>query len=89
MHRYRLWNAAAHGSVILSLVFFVLFLLDRFNPSMDFLGSDQSAWLLLLFCLCSLANGVISAVNLYRRDRAQHKRELREHQLTQQTRYKQ
>ncbi len=71
MRQYRLWNAASHGSIVMSVVFIVLFIIDRFNPSMDFLGSEQSDWLLLLFCLFSLSNGVLSAASLLRREQKQ------------------
>ncbi len=78
MKKHRLWNAASHGSTIMSVVFIVLFIIDRYNPSMDFLGSEQSDWLLLVFCLLSLVNGILSALNLFRRDKAQYMREERQ-----------
>lgn len=81
MKKHRLWNAVSHGSTVMSIVFIVLFIIDRVNPSMDFLGSEQSDWLLLLFCLFSLANGVLSAISLFKRDKAQYIRE--EHQREQ------
>lgn len=80
MKNYMLRNAASHSSIVLSIVFIVLFVIDRVNPSMDFLGSEQSDWLLVLFCICSLTNGVITAANLYRRNNALYKREHSEHE---------
>ena len=79
MKKHKVWNAVAHGSIVLSFVFIVLFAIDRFNPSMEFLGSEQSDWLLLLFCLCSLTNGIFSAASLFQRNRLRHKREQQEH----------
>lgn len=68
MKKYRLWNVAAHGNIVLSIVFIVLFVIDRFNPSMEFLGSEQSDWLLLIYCIVGLTNGIISAARLMRHD---------------------
>lgn len=70
----RLWAAAANGSIILGITFTVLFVIDRFNPSMDFLGSEQSDWLLLALCLTSIVNGLISALWVAHRAALQKKR---------------
>ncbi len=67
MKSHALKNAASHSSIVLSVVFIVLFVIDRFNPSMDFLGSEQSDWLLLLFCVCSLTNGILMAASLLKK----------------------
>lgn len=75
MRKHRLWSAASHGTIVLGIAFTVLFVIDRFNPSMDFLGSEQSDWLLLLFCIFSLTDGVMSAASLIRRRKAQYSRE--------------
>ena len=74
MKKHRLWGIAAHGSAVMSVVFIVLFVLDRFNPAMEFIGSEQGHWLLLIFCLISLADGLFSAVSLFRREEKQHMR---------------
>lgn len=66
MKKYRLWNVFSHGSIVLSVAFLVLFIIDRINPAMEFIGSDQGDWLLLLFCITALVNGVMSAVHLFR-----------------------
>lgn len=60
MRRHRLWNMLCHASIVLSTVFVVLFVADRCNPAMEFLGSNASDWLMLLFCLSALGNGCIS-----------------------------
>lgn len=68
MKKYRLWNAFAHGSIVLSAAFLVLFVLDRVNPAMGFIGSDQGDWLLLCFCVTALVNGIITAAHIFRRE---------------------
>ena len=68
MKKYRLWNVVSHGSIVLSVVFLVLFIIDRINPAMGFIGSDQGDWLLLLFCITALVNGIITAAYLFRRE---------------------
>lgn len=75
MRKYQIWNIAAHSSIVMSSVFIILFIIDRCNPSMDFLGSEQSDYLLLLFCLCSLSNGLISAVKLFGRSETRYEQE--------------
>lgn len=67
--RHRIWNLLSHADIILSGMFLVFFCIDRVNPAMDFLGSALSKWLLLLFILCALGNGVCSAVHLFRKKR--------------------
>ena len=67
--KHRIWNLFAHASVILSGMFCVFFCIDRVNPAMDFLGSALSKWLLLLFSICALVNGVCAAVHLFRREK--------------------
>lgn len=64
MRRHRFWNVLCHASIVLSGVFLVLFVLDRFNPAMEFLGSNPGDWLLLLFCLSAMGNGCITAAYL-------------------------
>lgn len=57
-----------HASIVLSTVFVVLFVADRCNPAMEFLGSNASDWLMLLFCLSALGNGCITAAYLFSRE---------------------
>lgn len=68
MRKYRVWNAFCHGSIVLSVVFLVLFVIDRINPAMGFLGSDQGDWLLLAFSVSALGNGLLTAANLIKRE---------------------
>lgn len=67
MRKYKLWNTVSHASIILSVVFLVFFVIDRFNPAMSFIGCDLSDWLLMIFCVFALTNGILSAAHLFRR----------------------
>jgi hypothetical protein len=76
MKRYRVWNVFCHGSVVLSVAFTVLFVIDRINPAMGFLGSDQGDWLLLAFCIMALVNGIMTAIYLFKRENRAIRREM-------------
>lgn len=76
MRKHRLWNVLCHGSIVLSVVFLVLFIIDRINPAMGFLGSDQGDWLLLALCVSALANGILTAANLIKRENHALKRDV-------------
>lgn len=69
MKKCRIWNAFSHGTIVLSVVLLVLFVIDRINPAMGFIGSDQGDWLLLLFSVTALVNGSITAAHLFKRER--------------------
>ncbi|MCE5234734.1 MAG: hypothetical protein ABFC62_11375 [Clostridiaceae bacterium] len=66
MKRYGLWIVLTHATIVLSIVFFVFFCIDRVNPAMEFIGSDISDWLLGAFCLIALASSIFAAVHLYK-----------------------
>lgn len=63
--KQRIWFLCAHSSIILSVAFLVLFSIDRVNPAMEFLGSEQSDWMLLCYCIVTIVSGTLSAINLY------------------------
>ena len=63
--RDKLWEVISHATIVLSVVFLVFFVIDRFNPAMEFIGSDISDWLLGAFCVIALWNGITSAAYLY------------------------
>ena len=70
MRQYKLWNFAAHACIVLGIVFLVFFVIDRINPYMNFLGSDQTDILILIFSLVSILNGVLTAVKLFKRNQS-------------------
>lgn len=49
-----------HGTVILSLMFLVFLILDRFNPLMNFVKNDISSVLLALLCTSVIARSVLA-----------------------------
>lgn len=62
----------AHGAIVMSLSVLVLLVLDGVNSAMEFIGSTQGHWLLLLFAVVTLLNGISSSVYLSREKK--HKR---------------
>lgn len=76
MKKYRLWNVFCHSSIELSVVFLILFVIDRINPAMGFIGSDHGDWLLLAFCVTALVNGLLTAAHLFKRENQARKREM-------------
>lgn len=57
-----------HTVVILSGLFIILTIADRFNPTMGFINNDISKALLLLLCVLSTAAGAL----LIRENRRSH-----------------
>lgn len=57
----------AHGTVIFSLILIVLLVVDRLNPTMDFLGNDMAKLGILLLCVCGLLSSVIHLASAKRK----------------------
>lgn len=76
MGKQRFWGFLAHTSIIVGTMFVIFFVIDRFNPAMEFLSSSISKWLILFFAVCSIGNGLFAAVFLFQRQkRHEEKRE--------------
>ena len=75
MKKYKLWDILCHSSIELSAVFLILFVIARINPAMGFIGSDQGDWLLLVFCASALANGLLTAAYLFKRENQSRRRD--------------
>ena len=69
MNKQRFWGFLAHTSIIIGMMLVIFFVIDRFNPAMEFLSSNISKWLILLFALCSILNGLFSAVFLFQKQK--------------------
>ena len=50
----------AHGTVIFSLILIVLLIVDRLNPTMDFLGNDMAKLFVFLLCVCGILSSLFS-----------------------------
>ncbi|MBR4500287.1 MAG: hypothetical protein IKP22_00135 [Clostridia bacterium] len=57
MNKARVFSS--HLTVILSLVFTVFLILDRFNPLMNFVDNSISRWLLGALCLSGIAQSIL------------------------------
>ena len=69
MNKQRFWGFLAHTSIIVGMMLVIFFVIDRFNPAMEFLTSNISKWLILLFAVCAILNGLFSAVFLFQKQR--------------------
>ncbi len=58
----RLIRILPHGTIVLSAMFITFWILDIYNPRMNFLDSVASKKLLLIFCILSLLNAIITVV---------------------------
>lgn len=65
----RTWGFFAHTNIIVGMMFVVFFVIDRFNPAMEFLTSSLSKWLILVLALCAIVNGLFAAVFLFQRQK--------------------
>ena len=67
----RVWGFFAHTGIIVGMMFVVFFVIDRYNPAMEFLTSSISKWLILCLAIVSVFDGVFSAAMLYRKQKRQ------------------
>lgn len=62
----RLQSILSHICFILSLMLITLLVVDRFNPSMDFINNDLSKLMLLVLCVCAAVLSVLRIVHSHR-----------------------
>lgn len=55
----RLIRILPHVTIILSAMFITLWFLDKYNPLMNFLDSDLSNTLLMVFCILSMITAIV------------------------------
>jgi len=60
------WEMLSHLNIILGGMFVTFFIIDRFNPAMNFLTSELSRWMILALALAAAAQGVVGAIELHR-----------------------
>ena len=63
----KLWGAVGHAAIVLGAAFVVLLILDLYNPMMEYLTGLTGRVFLGVFCLCAIANGVLTVRHLLRR----------------------
>ena len=56
----------SHGCFILAMALITLLIVDRFNPSMDFINNDFTKLLMLLLCVFAGIIGITTAVQSHR-----------------------
>jgi hypothetical protein len=56
----RLIRILPHITIILSAMFITFWILDKYNPMMNFITSDISNALLLAFCISSLITAILA-----------------------------
>lgn len=56
----RLVRILPHVTIVLSLMFITFWVLDIYNPLMNFISSDLSKILLLVFCISSLFTAILA-----------------------------
>ena len=49
-----------HVTIVLSILFVVLWILDYFNPMMKFLTSGLPKDLMMVLLICTIANGMLT-----------------------------
>ena len=81
--KQRIWGFFAHASIIIGMMFIVFFVIDQFNPAMEFLTSSLSKWLIFLLAVCALFTGLFSAVFLFQKQKR--REEKRSHPPARQT----
>lgn len=58
----RIIRILPHITIILSLMFITFWILDSYNPLMNFINSDLSKILLLIFCISALVTSIIAVI---------------------------
>lgn len=67
--KQRIWGFFAHSSIIIGTMFVVFFVIDRFNPAMEFLTSSLSKWLIFILAICAITTGLYSAIFLFQKQK--------------------
>jgi len=67
--KQRVWGFFAHANIIVGMMFVVFFVIDRFNPAMEFLTSSLSKWLMLFLAVSSVIGGLFAAVFLFQKQK--------------------
>ena len=60
----------SHTTIVFAGMFLVFFLIDRVNPAMEFISSEISKWVLLLFVISAPLQGVTTLMDIRYREKA-------------------
>ncbi|MDF2486837.1 MAG: hypothetical protein K0R46_3005 [Herbinix sp.] len=55
----RIIRVLPHITIVLSAMFITLWILDQFNPMMNFIDSEISKILLIIFCIFSMITAIV------------------------------
>ena len=69
----------AHLAIILSLMYLVLFVIDRINTAMEFINNDITKTLMAILALLAIANGIILLLTNRRRLKKQYEKQAKNH----------
>lgn len=74
-----------HAAIIISLMYFVFFFIDRVNTAMAFINNDMTKALIFVLCIISIVNAVLIIADDRKRIRAaQRQRQARQNAVPQQ-----
>lgn len=65
----RLMSLLSHACLILAMMLITLLIVDRFNPSMDFINNDISKLLILALCVLGMLLGLLFLIRHHRSNR--------------------
>lgn len=60
----------SHLTIIFAGMFLVFFIIDRINPAMEFISSQISKWVLLMFVISALLQGITTLMDIRYREKA-------------------
>ena len=73
-----------HAAIIMSVMYFVFFFIDKVNSAMAFINNDMTKVLLLILCVISVINAVLLFADDRKRVRLRRQQEARQRAAAQQ-----
>lgn len=65
----RLMSLLSHACLILAMMLITLLIVDRFNPSMDFINNDISKLIILALCVFGMMLALLFLIRQHRSNR--------------------
>lgn len=69
-------NVLPHITIIMALYIGTMWVLNLFNPLMDFMGNSSTMAIIFLFCIVSIVNGYVTLEDRYAREDEEFKKKL-------------